>query len=102
MLPRPWRLDKSYVNVRLALPFNRDMKYFAVVVSALAWASVQAAQEPPPRPPAPPEPPDLRQVLQQYHPGTVAAPRQLSPAERAELRRQLTDYAQPARKQQRR
>jgi len=95
MLPRPRRLDKRYVNVPAALAFNPCMKYLAAAVPALAWLAVQAAPMTPSWPPAPP-PPDLRQAVQQYHPGSVAVPRQLSPAERAELRRQLTDYGRPA------
>jgi hypothetical protein len=39
----------------------------------------------------------LRQALQQYHPGGALRPRELSPAERAELRRQLSEFRQPAR-----
>jgi hypothetical protein len=42
--------------------------------------------------------PNLRQVLQQYHPGTTPPPRQLSPEERAELRRQLSESSAPKRR----
>jgi hypothetical protein len=38
---------------------------------------------------------DLRQSLQQYHQAGAPAPRQLSAAERAELRRQLMEYDRP-------
>ena len=66
---------------------------------AIAWAAAQAAaphlqsQAPAPVPP----PPDIRQALQQYQRGAVPAPapRQLTAPERAELRRQLSEYAQP-------
>jgi hypothetical protein len=95
MLPQSRRLDKRYVNVPAALAFNPCMKYLAAVVLALPWMAIQAAPPPPVWAPAPP-PPDLRQAVQQYHPGGAAAPRQLTPAERAELRKQLTDYARPA------
>jgi hypothetical protein len=75
------------------------MKYLAAAVSALAWTALQAAPTMPSRPSEPP-PPDLRQALQQYHPGTSAPLRQLTSAERAELRRQLTEFAQPAQRAQ--
>ena len=64
------------------------MKSLAAV---LALASLSAAAAPPEQRPAP----DLRQSLRQYdRPGT-AAPRQLTPVERAELRRQLTEFEPP-------
>jgi hypothetical protein len=68
------------------------MKYLAVTALALAGAAAAAAQqsEPPAVPPA-----DLRQALQQFQRATVPAPRQLSPNERAELRRQLSEYGPP-------
>jgi len=82
------------VNVPVALAFNPCMKYLAAV-PALAWMAVQAASPSPAWPPAPP-PPDLRQAVEQYHPGNAIAPRQLTALERAELRRQLNEYARPA------
>jgi hypothetical protein len=72
------------------------MKSLAVAVAVLAWAAQAAA--PHAQGPAPTQPPapDLRQALQQAR-GTAPAPlpRQLTPPERAELRRQLSEYAQP-------
>ena len=71
------------------------MKYLVAVL--LSWTGAQAA--PPPHDPPPSRPAvDLRQALEQYHPGSgaEAAPRQLSPLERAELRRQLSEFGQPA------
>ena len=62
------------------------MKYLA---AALAFASAAAAAAPGSQPPA-----DLRRTLQQYHPTRSPAPRELSPVERAELRRQLIEYKQ--------
>lgn len=66
----------------------------------LSWSLAQAAPHLPVSfPPAPP-PPDLRQALQQFRPEAnpvpTPAPRQLTPAERAQLRRQLSEFAQPA------
>ena len=63
------------------------MKYLA---AALAFASAAALAAPGSQPPA-----DLRRTLQQYHPTRSPAPRELSPGERAELRRQLIEYRQP-------
>lgn len=74
------------------------MKRLAAAVPAFAWALALAGPARPDQPPAaPPLPvPDLRQAVQQYHPGTGAGPRQLTAAERAQLRRQLTEFGQPA------
>ena len=72
------------------------MKYLACAVLACAGAA-GAAPAPEPRPE--PQPP-LRQALQQYQPGATAPtppPRELTPLERAELRRQLVEYGQPRR-----
>lgn len=41
---------------------------------------------------------ELRKALQQYHPAGPIRPRELTPAERAELRRQLSEFRQPARR----
>ncbi len=72
------------------------MKYVFALVLALGGLAAQAA---PQRQEAPkPEPPrDLREALQQYHPGGGGTPalRQLTPEERAELRRQLSQFRQP-------
>lgn len=62
------------------------MKYLA---AALAFASAAAVAAP-----GMPAPADLRRTLQQYHPTRSPAPRELSPGERAELRRQLIEYKQ--------
>ncbi len=67
------------------------MKY---LVAALAIASAAASAAPGSQSPA-----DLRRTLQQYHATRSPAPRELSPGERAELRRQLSDYGQPPLKQ---
>jgi hypothetical protein len=66
------------------------MKTLAVVF-ALVGATANAA--PPPPPPAPP--PDLRRSLQQYHEVSGTTARRLTPAERAELRRQLSEFGPP-------
>ena len=69
------------------------MKYLAVAFG-LASSAASAAPLALPPAPAPAVIVDLRQALQQYHRDSSAAPRQLSPVERAELRRQLTEYGQ--------
>jgi hypothetical protein len=65
------------------------MNYFAAML-ALACASAGAA---------PPQQQSaaggLRQTLQQYHPASGASPRELTPVERAELRRQLSEQPRP-------
>lgn len=66
------------------------MKYLVAVL--LAWTGAQAG--PPPQPPEPRPQVPLRQVLEQFHPGGGVAPRQLSASERAELRRQLSEFGQ--------
>jgi hypothetical protein len=77
------------------------MKYLAAVALAVRCAAALAGPPQPIHSPAPP-PPDLRQILQQYQVTSSTAPRaapkarQLTEAERAELRRQLSEYAQPA------
>ena len=66
------------------------MKYFlaALAMGACALAAAQPAQRVT----------DLRRVLEQYHPASapLPQPRQLTPEERAQLRRQLADFAPPA------
>lgn len=69
------------------------MKSLAAV---LALASLAAAAAPPEQRPVQ----DLRQSLRQYTAGT-AAPRQLTPVERAELRRQITEIEPPPAKRRR-
>ena len=67
----------------------------SVAVLALACAAAGAAPKPPPQRPAP----GLRQVVEQYDAvRKTAPPRQLSPAERAELRRQVIEYGQGGRR----
>ena len=61
------------------------------LAAVLAFASLSAAAAPPEQRPVP----DLRQSLRQYHTLGTAAPRQLTPVERAELRRQLTEFEPP-------
>jgi len=90
------------VDAGAARPFYLGMK--SVFPLLLGFGSLVAHAAPQPQDahrPAPPPPPaarvpDLREVLQQYHPGSAAAPRQLTPEERAELRRQLSISGQPA------
>lgn len=91
MLPQQERSDTGDVNATWARPFNTGMKYLAAAFAlACAGAAVAAAPAPAPQP----QPPDLRRLLRQYDPAsTKAPPRQLSPRERAELRRQLGDSA---------
>jgi len=69
------------------------MKYLAVVF-ALVGATANAAPVAPPSPPPAP-PPDLRHTLQQYHGVSGTAARRLTQTERAELRRQLSEFGQP-------
>ena len=66
------------------------MKYLVAVL--LCWTGAQAA--PPQVPPIPTQ--GLRQALEQFQPGGGIAQRELSPIERAELRRQLSEFGQPA------
>ena len=68
------------------------MKYLAAVL--LCWTGAQAA---PPVQALPQTPtPGLRQAVEQFHPGSgLPPPRQLTPVERAELRRQLSEFGQP-------
>jgi hypothetical protein len=70
------------------------MKYLVAVL--LCWTGAQAAPPPRENPPPSRPPMDLREALEQYHPGSGGAPRRLSPPERAELRRQLSEFGQPA------
>jgi hypothetical protein len=65
---------------------------FVAVVFAFACLAASAAPQPPAQPAA-----DLRRAVRQYDAGSEAAPRRLTAAERAELRRQLTEQAPPAR-----
>lgn len=66
---------------------------------AAALALVCAGALADPRKPPPPSAPPLRQVVQQYDAVRKAPPpRQLSPAERAELRRQVLEYGQRGRR----
>ena len=68
------------------------MKYLAGAFLGLACLAAQAVP-----PPNPDHPSELRKALGQYHPASsVAPPRQLTPAERAELRRQLSETPKPA------
>jgi hypothetical protein len=64
------------------------MNYFAAL---LALACVSAGAAPPQQSAAG----GLRQTLQQYHPASGASPRELTPVERAELRRQLSEQPRP-------
>jgi len=71
------------------------MKYLAVALGLACAAASAAPQIPAPGPGPVLAVDDLRQALQQYHRDSSATPRQLTPVERAELRRQLSDYGQP-------
>ena len=66
------------------------VKYLAVLVVG-ACAGTAVAGKAPQRP----LPPALRQALEQYHPQSVPAPRQLNAQEREELRRLLREQAPP-------
>jgi hypothetical protein len=70
------------------------MKCLAAV---FAIASLSAGAAPPEQRPVQ----DLRQSLRQYHTAGTAAPRQLTPVERAELRRQLIEFVPPPAKRRR-
>jgi hypothetical protein len=62
------------------------MKYLVVIVAGLVvLPSLGSAAQPAHHVQG------LRQVLQQYHPGGPSPARQLTPQERAELRRQLAE-----------
>jgi len=61
----------------------------AALVAALGAGTVLAQ---PPGPGA-----DLRRALQQYHPVGPSPRRELTPGERAELRRQLAEFGRAAR-----
>jgi hypothetical protein len=67
------------------------MKYLVALFVGIA-AALPAHAQPPQRAS------DLRKALQQYHPAGPLRPRELSPAERAELRRQLSEFRQPVRR----
>ena len=89
------------------------MKYLAAVFG-LVWAAASAAPPIPvvpmpvvplavPMPmPLPVPGSDLRRALQQYDPDGTASPRQLSPAEREQLRKQLSEYGTPPQRTPRR
>lgn len=61
------------------------------LVAALAGASIGSAPAVPPAQPPPP----LRQAVQAYRPGAVPPPRELSPDQRAQLRRELSQFGRP-------
>jgi hypothetical protein len=69
------------------------MMLFAAALLALAGVAVAA---PAPAPPASAPDPGLRRTLEDFlRQEPQAPPRQLSPDERAELRRQLMEYGRP-------
>lgn len=69
------------------------MKYSFLLLTALACGQVAAQQA---AQPAAAPASDLRQAVRQYHPDVAAPPpRQLSPEERAELRKQLAEFNHP-------
>ena len=86
------------MNLEGALPFYSGMKSVFALLLMLGSLAAQAASQPQgaPRPaPAPARVPELRQALQQYHPGSAASPVRLTAEQRAELRRQLSEYGPP-------
>jgi hypothetical protein len=98
MLPRQRAIDKRQVNLGAALPFYLGMKSHFALLLVLGSVAAQAASQPQgaPRPvPASARVPELRAALQQYHPGSAAVPLRLTADQRAELRRQLTEYGPP-------
>jgi hypothetical protein len=92
MLPQPWAVHKREVRAHETLGVVLSMTRSPVLL-ILALAASAGASGAPGRPPQ-----DLRQALQQYQPAKPPAPRQLSPGERAELRRQLADQGQDSRR----
>jgi hypothetical protein len=98
MLPPQRPIDKRQVNRDGTLPFYLGMKFVFAMLLVFGSMAAQAAPQPPgaSRPaPAPQRVPELRQALQQYHPGSAAAPLRLTAEQRAELRRQLSEYGPP-------
>jgi hypothetical protein len=86
------------VNWKAALPFYLGMKSVFALLLVLGSLAAQAAPQPQvaPRPaPALSRVPELREALQQYHPGSAATPVRLTAEQRAELRRQLSEYGPP-------
>ena len=82
------------MNGGAARPFNTHMKYLAACWVLGCAAAASAAPQPQDIPQR-----DLRQVLQQYQLGPKPPPpRELTPTERAELRRQLDEYRAPRRR----
>jgi hypothetical protein len=71
------------------------MKQFLALIAVMAAAACHAQASPPGHPP-----PNLRQVAGEQKPAPTPtpsfSPRQLSAQERAELRRQLSQYSRPA------
>ena len=88
MLPQPQALDKREVHSAAKQAFHGGMKYLLAVLAGALFAGAHAS--PPPRPAS-----DLRHVLQQVKSGGGTATRQLSAEDRAELRRQVQEAAQP-------
>jgi hypothetical protein len=98
MLPGPAAIDKRLVNLDGARPFYWDMKSVFASLLVLASMASQAAPQPQSAPravPAEAHVPELREALQQYHPGSAAAPRKLTAEQRATLRRQLSEFGPP-------
>ncbi|HEX7889811.1 MAG TPA: hypothetical protein VF522_10660 [Ramlibacter sp.] len=70
------------------------MKFLAVVLALVCTGAGADPRKPQPQPV-----PALRQVVEQYDTvRKVPQPRELSPAERAELRRQVSEYGQRGRR----
>ncbi|MBK6006452.1 hypothetical protein JJB11_10140 [Ramlibacter ginsenosidimutans] len=71
------------------------MKSVFALLLMLGSLAAQAAPQPQGAPRPAPSAPELRQALQQYHPGSAASPVRLTAEQRAELRRQLSEYGPP-------
>jgi len=65
------------------------------IPAVLAFASFAAASAPVAQGEARQPPPDLRRTVQQYPRGSEPATRELTQVQRAELRRQLSEFAPP-------
>ena len=98
MLPRQRAIDKRQVNLEPALPFYSGMKSVFALLLVLGSLAAQAAPQLQgiARPAlAPSRVSELREALEQYHPGSAAMPVRLTAEQRAELRRQLSEYGPP-------
>ena len=99
MLPHSRGLDKTYVNAEPGWGVYTLMKLFAATLAFACLTAGAVVPPPPPTVPVPkgnPEQGGLRQALHDFFRKHASVPpRQLSPDERAELRRQLSQYGRP-------